>query len=184
MMRTRTKRIIWIVVGLAILYYLALAFTSQPSNAATLSRSQPTYRHGIYRTTERSGFDLCGHKYTHWIFTAWPEYKFVQHSDTWPHPWQYTFGPWSGSFCSNGQHIWDVDWGGEPKGSAAGGLGWVYDAGYTHIRAQNLKGASRYREWVGKFHVGIYPVLRTDYPWLRVDIGLRGYIDLSNGCGC
>jgi hypothetical protein len=50
------------------------------------------------------------------VFAGWDVHVERDTADI-PHVHVWTFGPWSGSFCSNGTRTWNIDWGGQPGGN-------------------------------------------------------------------
>lgn len=171
-MTWRRRRVIVVVLALLAVWLVSNVFLSENSNAMQ--------RVTTYKTTT-SG--LCD-EHRNGVLAGWRLYH-SQKAALYPHLLQYRFGPWEGSYCSNGRMLWNVRWGGHPDGYANWALLWTWDDDRTRIQDQDKTGTFRFRRWVTRMHTTCCGVIeRVDHPWLEVDLGLKGEIDLSHGCGC
>jgi hypothetical protein len=179
--RGRTTRIIVVVLALVVVWLVSNVFLSAKSNAQGLT-AKPTAQ-GLTTYRIRSSTGICD-EHRNGVLAGWRLYH-SQRAALYPHLLQYRFGPWEGSYCSNGRLLWNVRWGGHPDGYANWALLWTWDDDRTRIQDQDKSGTFQFRRWVTRMHTTCCGLIeRVDHPWLEVDLGLKGVIDLSHGCGC
>jgi len=184
---TFTKKRLWIVIAIAlVVFFLWEALGSSNANASQLEAPQFTSKtvqiHGATVTTwTMSGLAVCpqypGGRLAGWVIDA-------KGYGPWPgHPLHWTFGPWSGSFCSNGSRLWSVNWGGKPSGNAPF-PGWVFVPTDTQMLFNDNVGTQRSRKWGGHAYIALGPVSQHQYPWLNVRIGLNASVVPTSFCDC
>lgn len=178
----------WVLVGFLVLFLFWL-FNAFFSSSYATTRPQvkvKTEQHGefVVKTWRLEGDTWCS-RYPNGVLKGW----IIKQVEKSPFPFfqvQYIFGPWSGSFCSNKRHLWGIEWGGIPDAKANSNLGWIYYPGDTRKNHVDKKGDYQGLMWYGHFSTTPLPpfLIRHDYPWLKVAIGLDGYLEMSHSCGC
>jgi hypothetical protein len=166
---------------------MALAVAALLVTLVTPSQASPAAmrieRHGSLLTwsMSASASDPWCTQYANGHLAGWIGLKLRQDSGFPSYQWQYTFGPWAGSYCSNAKRIWGIAWGGQPD--AGVGFGWTYYPGDTY--KNHLANTTTYaaRTWHGHFSVEVTPLVRRDdYPWLRIELRPNQDIRSSKGC--
>lgn len=185
-----TKR--WVILALVLLFAFYVWSAAGPSEATVRASVLPAppithtvtrHHHGTTLTiTRMTGLTICP-EYPNGVWAGW--LTFHRADGPWPgHTWHYTYGPWSGAFCSNNQRIWSMDWGGSPDGSANGPLSWTWHPSDTKLADNDNAGDVRWRKWRSHFSFRLFGLGRDEFPWLSVLVSTGANISMDDGCGC
>lgn len=172
MSKTQKHWLLWGIVALLVAYLLLNTGVIGPKEWAQARERQ------VWVDTSPRGLSLCT-RYPNGVYAGW--IQGYSNYGPWPeHALHYELGPWSGSFCSNHRHIWNIDWGTIDHRQ---GFAWYWD--WTRLGGSSKSDTYAYRRWNGKFHAGFpFPLDRTDYPFISVTLGVDQYMDFNKGCGC
>lgn len=164
------RRVLIVVMALVVVWYLTVVFGISWPTAASATGFCDEYPNGVLtgwtaQVEKRDGFPI---KVTSWRFGG-------NYDDP---------IPWGGTFCSNHQRVWNVNWGGEPAGWADGLYTWRYYPGDTRLVVKDIVGTYRSKVWQGHFASGIGPLGNVCYPRLGVTLGPDQYISRTTVKNC
>lgn len=172
-MTTKTKVVIVLaVVFLLFAYWLRLAVGAERTHVV-----HQRIGHGVTFTTYQRGICTSGGNLRGWVT------KISHFSPSPEQIRQWTFGPWSGSFCSTSNRITSVRWGGEPECDTNPFLAWSCHRDEIKLVDKDQTGDNQFRKWRGLFTFGLGPFRLEHQPWLRVSVSPGNAPNLDQGCG-